>query len=408
MTMIVFAIFGLLFAAASTVLPLAGFCALTLGSFFEAVNITPGGLRIDPPLCLAALFLAACAARHSIARERVSFGAAEPALWLALAAAASVPLAFNPFGSALAFGGFAVRLGVFAMASHIVSTSRAGFPAKPVLATALFASAGIHMFQMAAGSAMGAAGGPFSGPDYFAFAAAASLPFLVPDSHAGEFERRAGNALAVSCVLLILAIGSVPGWALAFFAVFVGAYYRLTPPDVALGGLFILFMAVAIPLSGDFREAGGAWERFTRSGAVQERAESALFALGAAAESPITGVGAGQLNSYFEFRRGEAPPPANAPAASLTAIMAETGIWGGLAAVYLFVVVLGKLGGIRNPAAMGTQARRAAAAVWIAAAAGLVIDIHTHLFTWCLLGIAHGTALTGQTAPETANSTETA
>ncbi len=123
----------------------------------------------------------------------------------------------------------------------------------------------------------------------------------------------------------------------------------------------------------------------------QDWIEQGLLSLYLMARNPFFGVGYGQMEAYIQWAYPDivlAPSTFNA---SIFSLLGETGLFGGLAFIVIFFVLLEVL--LSYPANQEEEYRlnRAAQVSCILlGTAAFLYEVHLHLFTWCWLGILYG------------------
>lgn len=120
--------------------------------------------------------------------------------------------------------------------------------------------------------------------------------------------------------------------------------------------------------------------------------EHGFYALNVFCDHPFLGVGYGQLEHYLINAYPGIEFAASPENGSLFTIFAETGLFGGLAFAWLFVILFYPMDDKEFPCPDEDKWLRKA--VWISSLllgfSTLLYSIHLHLFTFCMMGILRG------------------
>ncbi|MEW6238045.1 MAG: O-antigen ligase family protein [Candidatus Omnitrophota bacterium] len=232
--------------------------------------------------------------------------------------------------------------------------------------------------------------GGFSNENYYSAATAFLLPFFLYESKQKQKTWQANGWIIVFYTLLFLALTakSRSGAAAILLMLLLTYLAGLLDKKYAVWLLPVFIVGVLVfgrgLWGGSLSERTGRW---LSNPFFQERLYNGYFALTAFIQHPIFGVGAGGFDDYARWAFPDYALSVSPGFSSPLIILAERGLAGGLAFTWLAVRLAASVSSLSRQTGEGIAHRAMLASLLVMAAASLMNALHTHLFTWCWIGI---------------------
>lgn len=381
---IIFAVF-----IAGLFAPLWGAVGVILFSSLESLAISAPYGEIRAAYCAAAGFTLAIAIRFYRSRGTIDFG---PALLLAAwltAALISSLLGFAPTASAPTL----IKWGLFAGTTlAIVYVIRLTPNPLPTIYSAWVTVIGVTVLlggaqAFSSQQAFWRPTGGFIDWNYAAIALAMMFPLAWYSSDCARtpFRGKILKGLAIAGLIIGVATRSrsgalIIGIMLATVLLIRYSNWRRFQAitGLALAGSVFLLAAMLI--------AGGTPSRIMDSPTLHERIGNGLLAFHIFIENPLIGVGAGQFAPYAASIVENSEFTVTERHSSWLTLLAETGLFGGLAIAGLLTLLARNAWRLRD----SEEGRALFTSAITLLAAATFYAIHAHLFTWCLIGFLWG------------------
>lgn len=377
----------------------AVFAVLAL-SIFDMDRAAWFGFEFSISIWAQIFFLAGCIIRQWITKDHVDWTIAYPLLFIAVAAGLSIPFSVNPIQSFRSAFQIISYLFLFYFICYFIKTS--SHPKRFLsfhyfLLVVLILNSLGELLQLSKQETFHLQAG-MQNWNILAVVLAGFVPFVLeklqPLQLSKPFFLQSGWALILVC--MIVGTQSRSGMILLIFSFIISGLHGLIDRKLIyfVAALFIvtLISALVFEFTGIYAVTN-ALQNIINSPRIQERAQNAVLALMTLAKNPFTGIGIGQWEEYSAWAFPNLSFAVLTEYSTFLVLLAETGLIGGLALVYLFLSIL-KIKQLNDESIeLNRIHAKINASVLIWAAATLLYAAHLHVFTWCwlayLCGINH-------------------
>lgn len=382
------------FILMTVLLPESAVAVFLILSTFETSSFEAFGFHLTIPVWSQLYFLAGCVIRQWITKEEINRHAAYPALAIAVASCLSIPFSIHPGAAFLSSIQVMCHAILFYFVFDFIQTSSnpKSILNIPYYLIFLFLFYGFFQwinrplhepFHLHAG---------MDNWNILAAALVAFLPYLMIKLNPLQFSKSFFIQTAWFLILLVLIAGtqSRSGLIILILSFIIMALHglldrRLIYFAISMAAVMMV-SAVVFELSGLF-SVSGAVKAIINSPRIQERAQNAVLTLMTLAKHPFTGIGLGQWEAYSIWAYPDLTFSIRTEYSSFLVWLAETGLIGGMAYIYLFQCIFTHTTQSAHHQHLYTAVY---ASLWILAAASLLYAVHLHVYIWCWLGLTGG------------------
>ncbi|MBN2329205.1 MAG: hypothetical protein JXR73_18845 [Candidatus Omnitrophica bacterium] len=343
---------------------------------------------------LLAGFLLSCLSRHyrTLIHRREWIG---PFLFIGIATILSSLLSLNPFEAMQNCAGLLFYMaGGFCVGAHL-SKKYDAFPIRWFMGLSLIISFLFYIHQQVFPS-VGQNGdfhGGFSDKVYYLVYLVCLCPFIVCEANKAKriTGKAAGYILFAIIILMIVIDGSMRGFVLMAGLVIFCFASGIWPLKL-LNWIYPLLAIGALQFYRSEIHLFNLVQPWLESRFVQEQIQNHLSALNVFGDHPFLGVGWGQLEAFMEWSaNGMTPISEKSLDSSIVTFLADTGIFGALGLIWLWITVFhASLTPSNSSEAIRSGARAIQVSCLLLGMAFLMQEAHIHLFSWCLIGLLYG------------------
>ncbi len=377
--------------------PILGIGVLAFLSTLETGTVPAGNTGIPLPAAALAVFLVSAGLRLGLSRQ-IHREWLTAFVFLAAAFLVSSLICLHPWSALqntavwLAYAAAAYFVGLYWPQPN--TNPYVIFPFKACLLAALVLA--LCQIQPWTGGTAQTARGGFADAAFFGIFLTWMLPFALVAFHQANSSREAGFWAGIFLLAVGMAgiTGSRGAIVLLLLTVMLCGALRLINRELILWLSPLAAVGLLHGLQG--RDFGLtlhilAWTRDWLSPDYVERGSGALAVF---ATHPFFGVGPGQYDPYLAWAYPDLSGPAGGPNSTMLRLLAETGILGGLAFGWIGGRLFGGWYDARGWPHSHPGEKYFLRAAFVSLAA-LVLSfflhaVHTHLFTWCFMGMLYG------------------
>jgi O-antigen ligase/polysaccharide polymerase Wzy-like membrane protein len=384
----------LILVATCSAFPIVGACLLLLSSTLETWNMQISGTQWMFSDIFLIIFLGANVLRLVLLpRIAIDKKLMIPLLLFSCSVLGSCLFSYRPFAAFQEL----IRLAAYLAAAYFV-----GFSIKRkhfyIIYLMLAAVTGLSVifscfqyYQNYAADSLHVHGG-FIDWNYYAIALTFILPFFLAMLHKSKDQKQEYFRIILFyfIVVLIWLIQSRSGVMLLVMLLILSIVMGLLQKKHLVWILPLLLIGLIHLLTGH----GGIGEKFQQwmtGPRLQERISHILYALNEFVNHPFLGVGAGQFETYMQWKYPDLGYAASNVDATFPLLLVETGLLGCLSFFYLVCMMLNSIFNANGANIEPDYNKRALMlACTMIAVSSLVFCIHNHLFTWCMIGVIYG------------------
>ncbi len=390
-------LFGLLFLfiiASCSAFPLIGACLLLLFSTLETWKMQISGTQLMVSDLFLMLFLGAYVLRLVLlSKIELDKKWITPLIFIIFSALASCLFSYKPIAAFLEL----IRLVAYVAAAYFVGNSikRKNFDQicilfLTIIGLSIFISC-VQYYQNYSVVSFHLNGG-FNDWNYYAIALVSIIPFSLAILHKAKDQKQENIRIIIFylIVTLVFLIQSRSGVLLLVILLILSIASGMLQKKHLVWILPFLLIGL-IHLVQGHESIGEKLEQWMIGPRLQERISHSLYALNEFINHPFLGVGLGQFETYMQWKYPGLDYTASTVDATFPLLLVETGLFGCLSFFYLICMTLNSVFITKSAGIEPDYTKRALMLVCIMiAVSSLFFCIHTHLFTWCIIGVVYG------------------